>query len=80
MHKERREREYNNKNIYTNALRMVDKDPNERAYVSNLLIELLLLCIEIVTITSQLEGTHLYLFHIQYININLIAIKLIQTT
>lgn len=59
---------------------MVDKDPNERAYVSNLLIEPLLLCIEIVTITSQLEGTHLYLFHIQYIYINLIAIKLIQTT
>lgn len=59
---------------------MVDKDPNEKAYVSNPLIELLLLCIEIVTITSQLEGTHLYLFHTQYIYINLIAIKLIQTT
>lgn len=54
----------NKKKIYTNVLQMVDRDPNERAYVVNLLIELLLLYIEIVTITSQLVGTHLYLFHI----------------
>lgn len=54
----------NKEKVYTNVLQMVDRDPNERAYVANLLIELLLLYIEIVTIASQLVGTHLYLFHI----------------
>lgn len=50
--------------INTNAPQMAYTGPNGKAYVVNLLIELLLLCIEIITIASQLVDTHLYLFNI----------------
>lgn len=56
---------------------MVDRDLNERACVSNLLIEPLLLCIEIVTITSQLVSTHLYLYNVSDY-VSLIGIKSIH--